>query len=168
MGWDIIFDGKAQKQLLKLDIEIQRRIKRDINEKLLMNPDYHLEGLEGEFKKYYKFHHVPYALRKSTFESFFESNKEIEVENIRYKFRNLNQFTPQGLINHLEIKNKTCVLSNKLQLIYMKPIRKSLWELKYKLNSFSYNKLFLCLQSLDQCKPNKLKYLLNWLTFLVK
>ena len=120
------------------------------------------------FKKYYKFHHVPYALRKSTFESFFESNKEIEVENIRYKFRNLNQFTPQGLINHLEIKNKTCVLSNKLQLIYMKPIRKSLWELKYKLNSFSDNKLFLCLQSLDQCKPNKLKYLLNWLTFLVK
>ena len=34
MGWDIIFDGKAQKQLLKLDIEIQRRIKTDfLNEK---------------------------------------------------------------------------------------------------------------------------------------
>jgi len=89
------------------------------------------------------------------------------VENIRYKFRNLNQFTPQGLVNHLEIKNKTCVLSNKLQLIYIKPIRYFLWILKSKLNS-SDDKLFLCLQSLDQCKPNKLKYLLNWLTFLVK
>jgi mRNA interferase RelE/StbE len=62
MGWDIIFDGKAQKQLLKLDIEIQRRIKRDVNEKLLMNPDYHLEGLEGEFKKYYKFRVGDYRL----------------------------------------------------------------------------------------------------------
>ncbi len=119
------------------------------------------------FKKYYKFHHVPYPLRKSTFEKYFGYNKEVEIENIRYKFRNLNQFTPQSLINHLEIKNKTCVLNDKLQLIYIKPIRFFLWQLKYILNN-SDNKLFLCLQSLDQCKPSKLKYLLNWLTFLVK
>ncbi len=119
------------------------------------------------FKKYYKFHHVPYPLRKSTFEMFFESNKQIEVENIRYKFRNLHQFTPQSLINHLEIKNKTCVLKDKLQLIYIKPFRNFIWVIKYKLNN-SNNKLFLCLQSLDRCKPNKLEYILNWLTVIVK
>ena len=119
------------------------------------------------FKKYYKFHHTPKPLRKSTFETFFESNKDIETENIRYKFRNLHQFTPQGLANHIEIKNKTCVLSNNLQLIYMKPFRYFLWQLKYKFNN-SDNKLFLCLQSLDRCKPKKLEYILNWLTVLVK
>ena len=119
------------------------------------------------FKKYYKFHHIPYPFRKSTFEIFFESNKEIEIENIRYKFRDFNQFTPQSLINHLEIKNNTCVLSNKLQLIYLKPFKKYLRQLKYKLNNTD-DKLFLCIQSLDQCGPKKLEYLLNWLTFLVK
>ncbi len=119
------------------------------------------------FKKYYKFHHVPYPLRKSTFEKFFESNKDIEVENIRYRFRSLKQFTPQSLINHLEIKNKTCVLNNKLQLIYIKSSRFFLWQLKYKLNRTN-SKLFLCLQSLDQCEQKKLDYILNWLTFLLK
>ncbi len=119
------------------------------------------------FKKYYKFHHAPYSLRKSTFENFFNSNKAVEIENIRYKFRNLNQYTPQGLANHLEIKNNTCVLNKNLQLIYMKPHRKVLWGLKYKLK-MRENKLFLCLQSLDQCKSNKLNYILDWLTRLNK
>jgi len=119
------------------------------------------------FKKYYKFHHTPKPLRKSTFESFFNFNKDIETENIRYKFRNSNHFTPQGLANHIEIKNKTCVLTNDLQLIYMSAYKKSMWEIKYRLKSHE-NNLFLCFQSLDRCKPNKLKYLLNWLTVLVK
>jgi len=119
------------------------------------------------FKKYYKFHHVPYALRKSTFENFFNSNKSVETENIRYKFRSLNQYTPQGLVNHLEIKNNTCVLNKNLQLIYLKPHKRPLWELKYKLRNRE-NKLFLCMQSLDRCESKKLNYILNWLTFLVK
>lgn len=119
------------------------------------------------FKKYYKFHHTPKPHRKSTFESFFNLNKEIEIENIRYKFRNLNQFLPHGVVNHIEIKNKTCVLTNDLQLIYMSAYKKPMWEIKYRLKSHE-NNLFLCLQSLDRCGANKLKYLLNWLTVLIK
>ena len=119
------------------------------------------------FKKYYKFHHVPYSLRKSTFENFFNSNKALEIENIRYKFRNLNQYTPQALANHLEIKNKTCVLNKNLRLIYIDSHRKAFWKVKYKLK-MRKNKLFLCIQSLDQYKIQKLNYVLNWLTSLNK
>lgn len=118
------------------------------------------------FKKYYRFHHVPFALRKSTFENFFTSNKNIETENLLYRFRNLNQFVPQGLINHIEIKNKTCVLKSDLQLIYLEANRKSFWEIKKSLKK-SKSKLFLCLQSMDQCDSTKLDYLLKWLTALV-
>jgi hypothetical protein len=117
------------------------------------------------FKKYYKFHHVPYSLRKSTFEFFFNSNKAVEIENIRHKFRNLNQYTPQGLANHIEIKNKTCVLKSELQLIYMKPHKMPLWLIKKKLK-MKDKKLFACFQSLDRCEPKKIDYILNRLARL--
>jgi hypothetical protein len=117
------------------------------------------------FTNYYKFHHTPYPLRKSTFEFFFSLNKNIEFENVRYKFRNSNQFTPQGLANHIEIKNGTCVLKNNYQMVYIQSYKKPLswYKLHLKLAN-NKNILFLCLQSLDQCPQNKLKYILQWLT----
>ncbi|MCG8184102.1 Stealth CR1 domain-containing protein [Tenacibaculum piscium] len=117
------------------------------------------------FKKYYKFHHVPYALRKSTFLSFFKENKGIERLNIKHKFRNADQYTPQGLANHIEIKNKTAVLKSDYQLIYFQNYKKIFFWLKFKLNNFTKkeNKLFLNMQSLDQAPKEKLAYILNWL-----
>ncbi|WMI67837.1 stealth family protein [Mangrovimonas sp. YM274] len=115
------------------------------------------------FKKYFNFKHTPHPLRKSTLREYFENNNEVFVENIKYKFRNHNQFTPQGLANHIEIKNKTCVLQNDLQLLYFRSYKKSLLWYKYKLNSKSKNKLFLGLQSLDLCPPKIQEYILTWL-----
>lgn len=115
------------------------------------------------FDKYYNFRHTPHPLRKSTFENYFKSNKEIFIDNIKYKFRDRSQFTPQGLANHLEIKNKTCVLKDDLQLIYFRSYKKPLFWYKFKLTISSKSKLFLGLQSLDQCAPKKLNYITNWL-----
>jgi len=117
------------------------------------------------FTKYYKFHHTPYPLRKSTFENFFSANKNIELENVRYKFRSSNQFTPQGLANHIEIQNKTSVLKEDYQMVYIQSYKKPLqwYRLQLKLAN-QKNKLFMCLQSLDQCPQHKLKYILYWLT----
>lgn len=117
------------------------------------------------FKKYYKFHHTPYPLRVSTFKNFFKENKEIERLNIKHKFRDSEQYTPQGLANHIEIKNKTAVLKNDYQLVYFQNYKKSFVWLKYKLNTFTKrkDKLFLNMQSLDQCPGEKQNYVLNWL-----
>jgi hypothetical protein len=115
------------------------------------------------FQKYYRFRHTPHPLRKSTFENYFKENENILIENIKHKFRNENQFTPQGLANHLEIKNKTCVLKSDLQLMYFRSYKKPLFWYKFKLNTTSKGKLFLGLQSLDLCPPTILAYILNWL-----
>ena len=115
------------------------------------------------FNKYYNFKHTPHPLRKSTFENYFKVNKDVLIENIRHKFRNENQFTPQGLANHIEIKNKTCYLKSDLQLMYFRSFKKPLFWYKYKLNRKDKGKLFLGLQSLDLCPPNILKYILHWL-----
>lgn len=115
------------------------------------------------FKKYYNFKHTPHPFRKSTFINYFKTNEKIFIENINYKFRSNNQFLFQGLINHLEIKNKTCVLKNDLQLLYFRSYKKPLIWYKIKLNMKGNKKLFLAMQSLDLCPPNILEYLLQWL-----
>jgi len=115
------------------------------------------------FKKYYNFRHTPHPLRKSTFENYFKANDEVFVENIKHKFRYKTQFTPQGLANHIEIKNKTCILKNDLQLLYFRSYKKPLFWYKFKLNRKNNRKLFLGLQSLDLCPPTILSYILQWL-----
>ena len=115
------------------------------------------------FNKYYNFKHTPHPLRKSTFENYFSANENILLENIKHKFRYENQFTPQGLANHLEIKSKTCFLKGDLELMYFRSYKKPLLWYKSKLNIKGKRKLFLGLQSLDLCPPVILGYILKWL-----
>jgi len=115
------------------------------------------------FKRYYRFRHTPHPMRKSIFENYFKEHKEIFIENIKYRFRSPNQFTPQGLANHIEIKNKTCFLKKELQLLYFRSYKKPLFWYHYKFNNINTNYLFLGLQSLDRCEPKILQFLLNWL-----
>jgi len=115
------------------------------------------------FNKYYNFRHTPHPLRKSTFENYFNANEDEFINNIKFRFRESNQFTPQGLANHIEIKNKTCVLKDDLQLIYFRSYKKPLLWYKLKLKMNSTRNLFLGLQSLDFCPPHILDYLVKWL-----
>ena len=115
------------------------------------------------FKKYYNFRHTPHPFRKSTFEEYFKSNEEILEDNIKYRFRDKKQFLIQGIANHLEIKNGTCVLKKDLQLMYFRSYKKPLVWYKFKLNNKSKGKLFLGMQSLNVCPPLVLKFLLKWL-----
>ena len=120
------------------------------------------------FKKYYNFKHTPHPLRKSTFEAFFNDNRDVFINNIKHKFRSIDQFTPQGLANHIEIKNNSCVLEKDLKLIYFRSYKKPLFWYNLNLKFKTNKKLFLGLQSLDKCPSNKLKFLLNWLSKRLK
>lgn len=115
------------------------------------------------FSKYFNFKHTPHPLRRSTFENFFKNNEPVFIENIKHRFRTTSQFTPQGLANHLEIQNKTCVLKKELQLLYFRSYKKPLMWYKFKLNARNKGKLFLAMQSLDQCPQSILGYLMEWL-----
>ena len=116
------------------------------------------------FSKYYNFKHTPHPMRKSTFKKFFDRNPAIFEENIKYRFRNASQFTPQGLANHIEIKNKTFVFNKELRLMYFRSYKKPLLWYKFKLNYKTSNHLFLGLQSLDRCNQKILTFLLSWVT----
>ena len=62
MNWKIILTSKAQKQINGLDKQDQSRIKKAILEKLMVNPDYFLEPLTGDFTGFFKFRVGDYRL----------------------------------------------------------------------------------------------------------
>lgn len=128
----------------------------------------HVEAIDKSagfigFSKKYKFHHTPHPLRKSSFESFFKQNTEVKRANIKFKFRNVNQYVPHGLINHYEIKHKTCVIDNNLSLCYIQSYNS--FKVKKKIFKVDMKKekvLFMCLQSLETAPQKTLNYILNW------
>ena len=117
------------------------------------------------FKKYVRLDHTIAPLRKSTYNNYYIKNPEILGLNIKHRFRHPEQYTNQSLANHLEIKKDNFVLKNDYQLVYFQNYKKPLWWLKNKLKRAEKdkNKLFLCMQSLDQCPKEKLVYIKNWL-----
>ena len=118
------------------------------------------------FKKYVRLDHTITSLRKSTFKTYYQENLKMLESNIKHRFRNSNQYVPQSLANHLEIKNNTFVLKKDYQLVYFQNYKKPFFWIKYKLRKAvkDNNKLFLCLQSLDQCPDEKLSFIKKWLS----
>ncbi|MFC5386343.1 hypothetical protein ACFPLB_10230 [Aquamicrobium segne] len=47
--------------------------------------------------------HHPHPLRKSTFQKFFRQNPELLEQQVSHRYRNVDQFNPVSLGNHLEI-----------------------------------------------------------------
>jgi hypothetical protein len=117
------------------------------------------------FDKYIRLDHTIAPLRKSTYDNYYIKNPEILDLNIKHRFRHPEQYTNQSLANHLEIKKDNFVLKNNYQLVYFQNYKKPFWWLKNKLTRAEKDsdKLFLCMQSLDQCPDEKLKYIKNWL-----
>jgi hypothetical protein len=118
------------------------------------------------FKKYIRQDHTIAPLRKSTYDNFYKEFPELLDRNIKHRFRHPVQYTNQSLANHLEIKNNTFVLQNDYQLVYFQNYKKPLFWLKFKLRNAvkNNNKLFLCMQSLDQCSEEKLSFIKSWLS----
>ncbi len=122
-------------------------------------------NIVGFTDKYFRMHHTPTALKKSTLELFFAENKNVMLQNIQYKFRNSKQFILQTLANHLEIKHKNAILKNDFQLLFIRSFKKPLFWYKILLGFKSKQKsiIFLCVQSLDNAKKEKINFIISWL-----
>lgn len=114
-------------------------------------------------KKYLKRDHTPVSIRKSTLENYFNSKDKLH-DNVKYRFRNENQFIISGLSTHLEIKNNTYSLKKDYQLSYFQSYRNYLMVgLKLFLFDVSKSKLFMCFQNLELAEGKTLAYILSWI-----
>lgn len=118
-----------------------------------------------ETYKYVRRFHTPVSIRKSTLETFYKENNILK-ENIKYKFRNENQFITSSLSEHLEIKNNTYHYRSHTQLTYFRSYKRP-YITKFKLYWFIKNKknIFMTFQSLEMADKKTLMYILNWIEF---
>jgi len=116
-------------------------------------------------KKYIRRFHTPVCIRKSTLESFYKLNPILE-NNIKYRFRNENQFIISSLSEHLEVKQNTYHYRKNNQLTYFRSYKK-LSTVKQKLHKFlkRKGKLFMTFQSLELADDTILNYILNWIDY---
>ena len=114
-------------------------------------------------KKYVRRFHTPVSIRKSTLINFFKEH-DVLKENVKYRFRNENQFIVSSLSEHLEIKNDTYNYRKNTQLTYFRSYKKPTL-VKLKLDRFLKNKskLFMTFQSLELADQNTIDYILNWI-----
>ncbi len=59
--------------------------------------------LAGYSRNYYRVDHVPHPVHKPVLASFFEKNPDLFEQNIRYRFRDIEQFSAIFLAYHLKI-----------------------------------------------------------------
>jgi hypothetical protein len=120
----------------------------------------------GFHKKFFRCFHTPRALRKSTFEQFFNNHPEMLQEQIRHRVRTASQFNPYGLMWHLEIKNKTAHIAATTGILEIhNPHKKSTKTIKKLLTSTEANPdlKFLNIQGLNLASTDVQLTINQWL-----
>jgi hypothetical protein len=114
--------------------------------------------LAGYSNRYFKVPHVPHPVRKATLENFFEQNPEKFEENIRYKFRNMNQFSAIFLAHHLEIAQNSAILKPADDYLMINGETDFVFILDRKLRQIKNRHVrFICLQGLEMFKKQEMK-----------
>jgi len=108
-----------------------------------------LAGIMGNFLHV---HHHPHALRRSLLSEFYRDRSEVLSKQVKYRFRNISQYLPVSLSNHLELIYGTPFVKRKRTVAYIRPGRKGL---PHKTVNAIRNEvtLFGCVQHLDSFSP---------------
>ena len=119
--------------------------------------------------RYFHSEHAPRPLRRSTFERLFERQPDWLRQNVSHRLRHVSQFFAPGLANHLEILEKTAVVTRELALLYAEPAEIPGARLKRALSSARQDGriLFGCLQSLDEASDETRQFVISWLDSVV-
>ncbi|PNK59482.1 Stealth CR1 domain-containing protein [Psychrobacter sp. FDAARGOS_221] len=101
--------------------------------------------------KFFEIHHYPHINDKQTIKSYLLDNPKLLKNQIKHKFRDINQFDPVSLMNHIKIKQNQATLLPNLNLNYLKndsSVPQFLQDLSDP--SIKYG----CIQSMDQLDPS--------------
>jgi hypothetical protein len=65
--------------------------------------------------------HHPHPMRRSVQEAFFAARPELLREQVRHRFRDIAQYSPVALANHLEIVGHGATYRKPVKVAYVKP-----------------------------------------------
>ncbi|MCH8550218.1 MAG: Stealth CR1 domain-containing protein [Balneolaceae bacterium] len=106
--------------------------------------------LAGLSKRYYRAHHLPHPIRRETLKDFYEGNGKVFEKNIKYRFRNMNQFSSVYLARHLEIKQKKAILKGLGGYLMLNGETDFSFTIRRKLRQIESGEIrFLCVQAFE-------------------
>lgn len=121
--------------------------------------------ITGFKRKFLYLSHSPRALKRSFYADFFDSHPDILIRNIRYKFRDAEQYNSQELFYLNEYHSGRCiVIPPKNVVLYMKPKKRKGYVIG-KLASFNKHTgaKFCCFNSLDQASKEDIDRVVSWI-----
>ncbi|MEX1011522.1 MAG: stealth family protein [Balneolaceae bacterium] len=105
----------------------------------------------GFRNRYFRLFHMPHSLRKTTLETFFRENPELFENNIRYPFRDTNQFSAVFLGSSLEFNLGAMELTVPEGMLMINgETDRGIWMRRKLKRLASGDVRFLCLQSFEQ------------------
>ena len=109
--------------------------------------------------------HAPYPMRRSTLAAFERQHPELWHENLRHRFRRAEQFVPEALANHLELKAGNAITLDRHGAVYIHTGRITPAKCAEKLHRVQTDPAvkFLCVQNLDQAEPQLYTMITEWL-----
>lgn len=174
-GWPVLRGRYQAPPQRRIDRRLKRLVQRWFGTREgaqrtgFLDVQAHGAALAGYTDRFLTFEHVPQAMRRSTFESFFAAHPDRLRSNIRHRLRDRSQFLPQSLANHLELRAGTAHLEADPRLAYLKPARLSGARLARKLDAAGNDASlrFACVQSLDQADPSAQEQVIAWLERII-
>ena len=103
----------------------------------------------GIAKQFMLVDHHPHPMRRSVQQAFYNAHPDVLRTQISFKFRNICQFSPVSLANHLEIAVHGAKFGPPLKMMHARPGGRNV-RARLIADISSERKLFGCIQSLDK------------------
>lgn len=108
--------------------------------------------------KFFEIHHYPHIVDRNILESFLLNHPDLLKNQIKYKFRDVEQFNPISLMNHLKIKKQEVSLKPDIDINYLKNER----SIDQFIQGLEDTKIkYGCIQSMDQLDQQALSKLMK-------
>lgn len=119
----------------------------------------------GYNDKVFQLEHNPHPWKQSSWQKYFLANPDVLEKNISFRLRSSRQFVPEGFSAHYEIKQGNAVIDNSAKTLQLKPADQALVRIKTRLMLAERDEsfVFVCIQSLENAKPESFVAVVDWL-----
>ena len=117
-------------------------------------------------RRFFRMVHTPHPFRRTYLEKLYTEYPNILEENIKYRFRDENQYSACGLFYCYTIPKKVSVVTKrKNHYFYISPGHKTLAEVRDILQAMneSQDAIFCCINSLDAADREVIDVIVEWL-----
>lgn len=154
---NIIIRGHWRKSApLKAKLRYRKLMNQAFN--TILQPKYVVsQMLGGEIyssREFFEIHHYPHIIDKKVIKDYLLNHTDLLTAQIKHRFRDISQFDPVSLMNHLKIKKGEATLKPNLNLNYLKN-QKGVNSFIENLDNASIK--YGCIQSMDELDTTSFK-----------